>query len=281
MLARFCRFLAEPPSPRRAAGLAIGLGIVALRGYLPVIPDFLTIYGENGFAYGANLMPWNLHNGVQVAVFALLFLGSLGMVLRVSVRAATAVVWFAHSWLWLSNSSFYWSWGLLYSDFLFFLFFFVSCSKGSPGGRTAAFWFHIFQVQVCFVYLHSCLYRYDSPAWLYGESLHIAMADIVFGRFTFLNWYGYYPWTAPFAYGAWAVEWMGALFLLFHRKVGPYVVLALTGVHVALELTSMVQAWQFLMIAALVAFWPEAWFDRIEAALHRLGFVQRRSAAHA
>ena len=241
-----------------------------MTAYLPTLPAFLTIFGASGFAPGANLLPWKLHDGVQTMVLVSLFVGALGMVLSILPCAATALVWFAHSWLWVSNSSYYWSWGLLFADFLFFLIFFASESQISASGEWAGFWFRMFQVQVCFVYLLSCLYRYDSRAWLGGEALHIAMADTVFGRFTFLDWYRYYPFTAPLTYGAWTLEWMAGLFLLFHKRLGPYLVLALTGLHVALELTTMVQSWQFLMVAALMAFWPEGWFACLERSMLRL-----------
>ena len=211
-------------------------------------------------------------------VLVSLFLGALAMIIGVAPRAATALVWFAHSWLWVSNSSYYWSWGLLFSDFLFFLIFFASESRTSTSRACAGFSFRMFQVQVCFVYLLSCLHRYDSRAWLHGEAFHIAMADTVFGRFTFLDWYSYYPFTAPLAYGAWAVESMAGLFLLFHKRLGPYVVLALTGVHLSLELITMVQSWQFLMMASLIAFWPEAWLAGVEARmLHRTSRASKES----
>jgi hypothetical protein len=264
------RFLSQPPTPRRATALRIALGLVAVIAYLPILPAFLTIFGESGFAPGANLFPWKLRDSVQTMVVISLFLGALGMIAGASPRVATAVVWFAHSWLWLSNSSYYWSWGLLFSDFLFFLVFFVSAAQSATGRSWAGFWFRMFQVQVCFVYLLSCVYRYDSRAWLRGEAFHIAMADTVFGRFTFLNWYSYYRFTAPLTYAAWAVEWMAGLFLLFHKTLGPYLVLALIGLHASLELTTMVQSWQFLMVASLVAFWPESWLAGVGAHARRL-----------
>jgi hypothetical protein len=270
MLERLSLFLAESPSSRRVRFLTLGLGLVALRGYLPTLPDFLFIFGEDGPARGASLLPWGLDDRVQLLVLTLLFVGASGMMLHVAPRAATALVWLSHSWLWLSNSSFYWSWGLLYCDFLFFLVFFATPPPTPRGRAVAGFWFRMFQVQVCFVYLLSSLYRYDSRPWLRGEAFHMAMADTVFGRFTSLNWYGYYPFTAPLSYGAWATEWMGGLFLLFNESLGPLVVLALTSMHIVLELTTMVQAWQFLMLTALMAFWPERWFARIEAGARRL-----------
>jgi hypothetical protein len=120
----------------------------------------------------------------------------------------------------------------------------------------------MFQVQVCFVYLLCNVQRYDSSAWWRGEALHMAMAHTVFGRLTFVDWYRYYPFTAPLSYAAWAVELMASGFLLFHKRIGPWLVLALTALHVLLQLTAMVQYWQVLMMAALVAFWPETWLTR-------------------
>lgn len=268
MLGRLSRFLSEPPSLRRTTALRIGLGLVGLIAYVHILPSFFFIYGEHGLAAGAHLFPWGLDNRVQTIVLVLLLGSSLGMIFSVSARATTALLWFAHSWLWLSNSSYYWSWGLLFSDLLFLLIFFPSSPRAAPRGAGVGFWFRMFQVQVCFVYLLACLYRYDSPLWLRGEALHVALADTVFGRFTFFDWYSYYPFTAVFSYAGFAVEWMGGLFLLFHKRLGPYVVLGLTGLHLTLQLTTMVQAWQFLMITALVAFWPEAWLVCLEARMH-------------
>jgi hypothetical protein len=270
MLERLSLFLSEPPTPRRAAAMRISLGLVTLMAYVSSLPHFFAIYGDSGFAVGANLLPFRLHDGVQVTVLILLFVGLFGMIFGVWPRAATALVWFTHFWLWLSNSAYYQSWGLLLGNFLF-----PSVARPAVPRIGAGFWYRMFQVQVCFVYLLCNLDRFHSVAWMRGETFHMLMADTAYSRYAALDWYGFYPWIAPLTYAAMAVELPAAAFLLFHRTIGPYLLVALIGLHVSLELTSMTQSWQYVMLAALVAFWPESWLVYLEERMRRLGLGRR------
>jgi hypothetical protein len=134
-------------------------------------------------------------------------------------------------------------------------------SLPSAPAAFAAWPLRLVQLHVIAIYLTAGWPRFTSQAWLHGETVLHAVADTRFGRWG-TEWHGLQPLLTVATYYALAIE-PAAVVLLPLRATRRWCALGLIALHLGIELVADVGMWQFMMVAALCAFLPDAWFGRL------------------
>lgn len=115
----------------------------------------------------------------------------------------------------------------------------------------------LLQIHVCTMYFVSAWPRLGQDIWIKGYAVIFTFLHNEHSRFSSLPMI----WTGPLK----AMDWMAmivepfAFIALWLPTIGPIWALALCLMHVGLEITTHVDWWNFLMIAGLASFLPEAW----------------------
>jgi hypothetical protein len=123
----------------------------------------------------------------------------------------------------------------------------------------------LLQVHTCTMYLVAGTNRVDDVGWLQGNAVWAAVTRAEFSRFIF-DWRPLRPVLALMSWGALALE-ASAPFLLWLRRVGPWVAYGLVAMHLGLEALTLVGYWNFVMIASLSAFLPVSHLRAVAARL--------------
>ena len=282
------------PQPMQGMVIArVGLGLLLFFSYLSKFPYVQALYGPAGIG-GYDLhqrMPGvdpgrvleaSLHVLHRVSspeliwlLYAVLLLASLCFAVGAFTRAAGLTALLLHTLFHARNYHAYLGWGVMLKPFLFFVLMSPVGRFGSVDAwrrRTRdplipveewvgpAWPVRLVQMQICTLYAVAGWSRLDDPGWANGDMLLVALDGRNSGRFDF-DWFVMADWLRPLSYGAFALEPL-APFLLWVRKIRPWMVLGLMAMHVALEIFSDVDWWQYMMIPLLTVFLPTEWLTR-------------------
>jgi len=284
------------PAPQHAmVVLRIALGSILLSCYAWRFPYVPVLYGPEGFAGPSYVAPLGLEGPLvrnlldpfyvlqHVAspalvwgLYALLLGASLAFVLGWRTRASGAVALALHLIFYARNPWAYWGWGRMLVPFLLYAvlapsgrYFSLDALRrrrrrgGAPlpprRWQATAWPLRLVQLHVCTQYL-ALWPRLESETWLHGRMLFAALVNRHYGRFDF-DWVPHQELLAVLGVTALVLE-VGAPIALWLPRVGGFWALALMGLHLNIELTATVGWWNWLMIAALVAFLPEGWLLR-------------------
>jgi hypothetical protein len=102
----------------------------------------------------------------------------------------------------------------------------------------------------------------ESPDWLSGRKLLMALISADFGRIPDLFWLELAPLIGVALYVAWFLEVLAPV-MLWVRGVGRYWAIGLALMHIVLELTITLGWWQPMMLSLLVVFLPAGWCERV------------------
>lgn len=230
------------------------LGVILLAYYIQIISVAYEIFAPEFLSQPVFIL-------LQIITLAAAVLTTLGF----HARLSTLLLFLCHSVFFVLNPNAFWGWGLMSVYFLALLLC-TPCEtlsidrKGKPPLCAPNWNFLIFQILICLIYAMTVLHRVHSADWLDGSALTTALADGLVSRFPNFDWLKLNHWLRPFSYLGWGLEALGA-FLLFLGPLQPWVALALVIFHLTLELTAMIGYWQFLLIAAMVFFLPDNWFQ--------------------
>ena len=111
------------------------------------------------------------------------------------------------------------------------------------------------------MYAESAWSRVDSHGWLHGEMIYQALINQQFSRFP-LNWEAIKAVLVVMCYPAFVLELI-APFALWSKRIGRYVALSLITMHVVLEILTLVDWWNYMMIAVLTCFLPLNWLTKL------------------
>ena len=116
------------------------------------------------------------------------------------------------------------------------------------------------QIHICTMYAITGWARLGMPGWLKGSMVYDALTNLMFSRLPF-DWN---PWIPLLAIPNWVVYVLEpcAPVLLWLPTVGIWCAVALIAMHVGLEVVSLVDWWNYVMILGLLTFLPERWLSR-------------------
>lgn len=257
-------------------------GLAIFTGYFMRWDDVEFFWGPDGFGgktfletVGApNLLSsdlgWLLANyGSQTTVwclyFALLICSFSFMVgFRTKFTGISTLV--LHILFLHRNYFAFWGWPNMMVPYLFYLLFTPCGAKLSFDAKLGSvkknwlefpIWpMRLLQIHICTMYLVAGWERVLQPVWYSGDAVLPALINHQFSRIQ-MDFVPYGDFLRPFGWLAYVTEPLA--FLLWHRKIGPYLALILIGMHVFLELTTFVDQWNFMMTAGLICFLPKHW----------------------
>ncbi|MGE4132577.1 MAG: HTTM domain-containing protein [Bdellovibrionales bacterium] len=233
-------------------------------------PYSAALYSLNGLAQGS-LPFWGGVSGFEANLLvAAQLLFSLMVVVGLWTRISLVFLLIVQSALIELNFFAFWGWFHVTRHFLVFLFLADAGAKTSldvlwfhkPARNDVGAWvYRLFQWQVSLVYLVAVVGRIGSSDWYSGNALGLALEDGVFSRLAFFPWLNYAPLLRPASYIGIFLEIGGGLllFLNFSKKLRYLLIPGLLLFHLTLEVTTVVQYWQFIMAAGLLFYLPEIW----------------------
>ena len=291
--------------PVPAHGLAFSrilLGVGLLFGYLRFLPVVAALFGEQNVAtavYALVESPFVgsytgngrtpifviLPTPIALAVYGLVLVSAVSFALGLFSRTAGIILVVGHFLLHNQNLFAFWGWSFMATAFLVYVVLGDPgriCSLDAPRRRCRraagpAWPVRLLQVHVCCMYFVSGLNRLDQPNWQTGQMLYEALAT--FGRFPWLPLGGLKPLLAVATWVTLVLE-PAAPLLLWFRRTGRWVALALIAMHVVLQLFADVGQWNFVMAAGLIHFLPLTWqrtaTERIRLWMARLRHLRSR-----
>lgn len=281
-------FLADAPiEPLAACRIALGL---TLFGYfLLVAPSHALVWGADGIV--RHTIASEAADPRQVWSGLLLggaLVGSAGIALGLFTRAACVVFLAAH----LGHTSqivhFTWGWAMVAPVLVGYLLVSRSHHRWSldawrrgEAARVAPAWpLRLFQVNAVAIYLAAAWHRIDDGGWLRGEMVFEAITATAFSRAPGLDAH-LMPWRGALevlCWITWVVE-LAAPFLLWFRRTRPWIAVALIGVHLGLEVSAFVGAWQLMMVSVLLTCLPARWLRAVAGWRPGGGRARRRADA--
>jgi hypothetical protein len=134
----------------------------------------------------------------------------------------------------------------------------LDARRAPAASRVAPAWpLRLLQVHTACMYVAAGLSRLDKESWLYGDMVFVALSGTTHSRLA-IDWT---PWLPLLRIGAWGSLVLEALapLMLWLPRLGRLWALGLMALHLALELTTNVGFWSYVMIGCLASFalpWP-------------------------
>lgn len=256
-----------PFEPVAICRIIVGLSLFGFAAH--VWPFASDIFATQGLAFRT---PLGFQIGPEQAKILVLLEGLFGLTVLLGWHTRKSLIGalLVHSILLFSNPSSFWGWGYVVRHVLFFLILVdaggmwsldVQFKRRSEKPWTPAWSYRLFQWQASAIYLIVVVHRLDSSDWLFGNALTLALKDGLFSRLSFWPWLELGPWLKPFSYLGLILEGLGGfLFVLgLWLPLRWLIASGLIGLHLILEITTVVQYWQLIMIACLLFYLPELW----------------------
>lgn len=296
------QFFFEPVRFRGLFVMRAAFGLIAVFYYLRLAPHLEALYGPQGVGGFATAQRWptfpfavteGFENfellrqvsqpGVVWALWLGLLLSALLFALGLCTRPAGLVLSALHVVFAAHQPRLSMGWAQLYPCFVLYVALapagrawsvdaWLRRRRGRHDGVNPAFapWaLRLLQVHVIAMYATAGWPRLTARAWLHGETVLHAVADTRFGRWG-LDWHGLQPLLVFATYYALFMEPAATLLLPF-RATRRWCALALIALHLGIELVTDLGMWQFMMIAAVLAFLPDAWFGKLPGLREREG----------
>ncbi len=265
----------------------VAFGAIFLLCTLQFMPHLLPLFGADGLMGPASLervfgasqggllhLQVALPDGAIVALYVALLASALAFLLGFRTRTAGVLLLVLHGLFWGRQPLVYSGWPHAAQCFVAYLILADAGRYGSLDARRAgrqgvgvgpAWPRRLFQVHLSLLYLSIGLPRLVDGAWLGGLMVYAALTYDRYARFA-VDWQ---PWLGPLHLLDWAtlcLEPLAGLLLWWKRARAPLIV-ALVGLHGGLELLTRTGWWQFVMVAALLAFTPQPWLESAWARL--------------
>lgn len=287
-------FFFEPIRFRGLFVMRAAFGLVAVFYYLRLMPHLQAFFGPNGVGGSATAERWPTfpiaateglehfellrqvsQPGVVWALWAALLLAALLFALGLLTRPAGLALAGLHMVFAAHQPVLTMGWAQLYPSFVVYLALAPSGQawsvdawlrrrKGASLSLDETFkpWaLRLLQIHVIAMYATAGWPRLAAAGWLHGETVLHAVADTRFGRWG-LDWHGLQPLLAIGTYYALFME-PAATFLLPLRATRRWCALGLIALHMGIEVVADLGMWQFMMVSAVLAFLPDAWFSWI------------------
>lgn len=265
-------FLADAPLEPLAA-CRIGLGLTCFGFYLLVAPSHALVWGADGILRHTlspaapdvrQVWSWLLLAGALV--------GSAGIALGLFTRVSGVVFIAAHLAHTTQTVQFTWGWSLVAPVLVGYLLvsgshrmWSLDARRRGERVRVAPAWpLRLFQVNAVAIYLAAAWHRVDDIGWLRGEMVFEALTVTVFSRAPGISAY-LMPWRGVLEVVCW-ITWLvelAAPILLWFRRTRPWIALALMAVHLGLEVSAFVGAWQLMMMSVLLTCLPARWLRAV------------------
>jgi hypothetical protein len=293
-------FLARRPLHALVAARIV-FGTVLCLAYALRAPAALDLFGPNGiggpglYARVPELPPF--HPGVApflelvraipseravALLHAALVVASAAFALGCATRVSGAVAWTLHLLFWARNPIAYIGWA---SYLIGPLLYVVLAPSGRhlsvdawlrrrrglpPADWLASGWpLRLLQIHVCALYADAGWSRLDTPAWVSGEMVQIALTSANFSRIPG-DWSAWAPVLALATWGSIALEGLAPV-MLWWRRVRRFWACGLVALHATLGVLMHheIWAWSAVMIAGLGAFLFSDRAPPVTAAQHR------------
>jgi hypothetical protein len=285
------RFFFQPLRFRGLFVMRAAFGLVAVFYYLRLLPYVQVLFGPAGVNGHDTARRWpgfpmavteNLeHFGLLAdvadpslvwALYGLLLLTAVSFTLGLFTRVAGVLLALLHAIFASHQPTLSGGWVKLYPALVLYLTVAPSGAAWSldawrkrrrdptfrPSNIFSPWALRVLQVHVIAMYATAGWPRVVNPAWLRGESVFRAAADMRYGRWD-LNWHALHALLTVASYYALVLE-PAATLLLPWRLTRRWCALALIALHLGIELVADVGMWGFVMIAAVSAFLPDRWF---------------------
>lgn len=264
----------------------IGLGLMLFHCYTVYFsPRLDVVFGPEGLGSYLSGKPWVASSDLVFrSVFTVAVVSSFTFAVGLGTRVSGLLLIISHYQLLQTGALATWGWKWMIFPFLNCLILAPSgaafsvdawwqmkCRPGWQARSTCAAWpFRLIQLHVAMVYVGAAWQRMDDANWLNGSMVYEAMTNLIFGRFPYVDWNEWKLVLAAMTYGAFVLE-VAAPLLLWHRRLGPWVVLGLVAMHLGLEILTMTGYWHVMLIIVLVSFMPVDLSKRTIARLERWG----------
>jgi hypothetical protein len=282
------------PVDSRAMEIArIGFGVILLGAYLRYLPYLSTVFGPRGIggydtilrtpgfsglafqAFARFRVLDSLSSFAPVALLYVLLLASAAcFALGVATRYTGALAAVLHLLFTARSPHLRSGWAWLLTPFLLY----VAASGADAELSLAAWWrkrrgnerkraevsaygMRLLQIHVATMYLVAGFERLDAPGWLAGDMVLISLVNTRYGRFD-VDWFALRPVLQVVTWFVMAIEPLAPI-LLWIRPVARWFLWPLIAMHVGIELFIEVGWWQWLMLVALVVFFPKEWIERL------------------
>ncbi len=186
-----------------------------------------------------------------------LFASVIMMIVGIAPRISGAVLLIAHCSFTARNEFFFWGWGELLKVFVLYGVFCPGFSQGvksffKDGPSQIPRWpTDLLKFHCGLVYFVAAISRLDSEAWWDGTAIFYILGDYHFSRFPEIMTLGWNSALKASARLLWMIE-LSAPVGLFFRDTRTVWVLLLIGMHISLEILSMVGWWNYIMAAVLI-----------------------------
>lgn len=290
---RAYRWFFEPADGAAMELARIGFGAILLGAYLRYLPFLGAAFGPSGigghdtrarfpdfagigyqaFAHWSYLDRFASFAPI-VALYALLLVAAAAFTLGVATRPAGAVAALLHLAFTAHNAHLRAGWGWLLTPFVLYVAATGSEARLSltawwrrrrglaPKPATIAPWgWRLLQIHTAAMYLAAGWERLDAPGWRKGEMVLHSLVNAGYGRFD-VDWFALRPALTVAAYAVFVLEPLAPI-LLWIPKVSRYFLVPLIAMHLGIELFIEVGWWQWLMLVALIGFFPKDWIERV------------------
>lgn len=199
--------------------------------------------------------------GVVWALWALLVAASAAFALGLRTRLAGSLALLLHVSFYARNPFAYdGSWAQFLTGPLLYTvlapsgrLWSLDARRAPDASRLAPAWpLRLLQVHTACMYVAAGLSRLDKQSWLLGDMVFIALSGTMHSRLA-IDWQPWLPLLRVATWGSLVLEALAPL-LLFVPRLGRLWAAGLVLLHLALELTTNVGYWSFVMIGCLASF---------------------------
>ena len=291
MISRISKWIFGQQRQESMVVCRVGFGFILFCSYLwrvPYVDFFFGPTGMGGFYFHQNhpqvgdvtipvLKPFYfLHlienpNIIYVLYLSIL-LCSLAFMVGFRTRLTGSIALLLHC-LFVARAPFaFWSWSYMIRPFMLYVVLSQAGSFSSvdslirkkrtghasptPGMGTG--WpLRLMQVHLVAMYFHNSIGRFELQGWADGAMVFGAMNSNLFSRFPTFPWSEFMPILKLINYFALILEPLAVL--MWFKRIGPWIALALFAMHFNLELLNHVGWWNVMMCCALTSFMPAKW----------------------
>ena len=282
------RFWFAPDRRDWAIACRIGLGLCLFAFWIGFAPWWAELFGPDGLGGPTTVdrvpevagiftiqAPFDVLRSARslelvAAAYAVLVASALALAAGYRTRTSGALATFLHVAFIARMPFVAWGWASMIVPFLVYTILadpgrrcsvdaWLARRRGGGSPTVGPVWpKRLLQINVCAMYAITGWARTDQPGWLAGSMVYDALTNLMWSRVD----YDWNPWFTWLAIPSWAVYVLEpcAPVLLWLPTVGPWCAVLLMAMHVGLEIVSLVDWWNFVMILGLLTFLPE---DRI------------------
>lgn len=204
LAARLDRFLFAPVDARAVAAMRITLGLLLLLEWVPLGPQFVTLYHVDGIVDAhlieTNWTPWTVRvlegltppqlmavYGIGILAIGAFTIGALTPLANVVVATLLVAIHHRNPWIQNGGDRLLRIWTLMMlvapSGAMWSVDAWLRARWGLPVRATvSAFVLRLVQIQLVVMYTYTGLVKLGDPAWVRGDAIYYAISDGGFSR---------------------------------------------------------------------------------------------------